>query len=259
MLARHSSSRAPTRISRPTTIRAPRHSRARLNQDHLPSFSTHASHRSALYSLLVLWRFWSLTFPADLRAMLCYECLSQNPSLWMITYPDARRAFDLSAASVNRLPTLHSIPGEYSIRWTVKSKRPIRLVSARAVGELALEQGKSAAYPKHHLENQQLSLRSRDKLSYLLKTLLQAPGSGFVPLQRTPVNVVKVPDLPNDSFCGMASVPFPYLSAGRRVENGLWCLGCDKTWRERWGRGLYSNTLNAIAHVARTEIEFSST
>lgn len=36
-------------------------------------------------------------------------------------------------------------------------------------------------------------------------------------------------NIPTDKFFGMASIPFPSLSASGRLENGLWCRGCEIT------------------------------
>jgi len=195
----------------------------------------------------------------------CYECLWRNQSLWVISMSEAQRCFDLSPASVRRLPTLHSVPGQYYVRYSISRKRQLRLVSVRAAKELATKENKSASYLAQDLENRRTAGLSLDEYytqRWLQAAPLQSPETELT-TRSTQANV------PNDKFCGMASILFPSLSSGDRVESGLWCLGCEETYRE-WSphrpNELVSQlvatgsdteeTLYALQHVARTETVF---
>ncbi|KXT08083.1 hypothetical protein AC579_10448 [Pseudocercospora musae] len=235
--------------------------------------STKLLHRYSAHALYTALRSASCWSCGDFGPFLflptcdrcCYECLSRNQSLWAIPCSEAQEAFDLCAASIKNLPLLHSLPGRYHVKHSVTSKRRLQLVSVRAAKELAIKQGKSVEYLKHYIQNRRIAGLPLDKyykLRWLLEAPLQAPGNSIL-FQPTQANV------PNDKFCGMASVPFPSLSTGSRIENGLWCLGCEKACRE-WSPNRphaalshlvasgvdVKRTLYTMQHVARSEKEF---
>ncbi|VTT55865.1 unnamed protein product [Fusarium fujikuroi] len=62
----------------------------------------------------------------------------------------------------------------------------------------------------------------------------QLPTISVIPsnygISRTPSpRSCRLGNIPTDKFFGMASIPFPSLSASGRLENGLWCRGCEIT------------------------------
>jgi len=135
----------------------------------------------------------------------CYECLWN--SLWVISMSEAQRCFDLLPASVRRLLTLHSVPGQYYVRYSISSKRQLRLVSVRAAKELAIKENKSASSLAQDLENRRTAGLSLDEYytqRWLQAAPFQSPQTGLT----TRSTQAKVP---NDKFCGMASILFPSL------------------------------------------------
>lgn len=174
----------------------------------------------------------------------CFSCLWRNQSLWVIPISQARRCFDLSIASTKKLPTMTSIPGEYCVLSRVSRQRKIRLVSVKAAKELAWKE-KSAETLAQYREDIAAGLSKADKhlFRWLQAAPMTPPGPGFVTRQGL------LPFVAQDKFCGMSSIPFPSRSTGRRVENGLWCLGCEKACRE-WCRD------REIQKVARSEKAF---
>lgn len=194
----------------------------------------------------------------------CYECLWRNQSLWVIPISEARRCFDLSAASVKQLRAMRSLPGKYCIGFGISRMRSTRLVSVRAAKELAFEEGKSAERLAQMLENRRTAETLVDYYTHrwLQAAPLQPPGPELA-MRPSQANV------PNDKYCGMASVPFPSLLAGGPAEHGIWCLGCEKLHRE-WspnrpneavsrlaapGRDV-ERVLNIMQHLARSETRF---
>jgi len=198
----------------------------------------------------------------------CYECLWRNQSLWVIPISEARKCFDLSVASAKELPTMRSLPGKYYVRCSISRKRQLRLVSVRAAKELAIKENKSTEYLAHSLENRRTAgTPSMDY--YMLRWLQAAPLQPPGPELAVRSSGGNVPNVPNDMFCGMASVLFPSLLAGNRVDKGLWCLGCEKNCREWYsnkskeaGRRLAApggdvkHALYAMQSVARSEADF---
>ncbi|KAL2019405.1 hypothetical protein VTK56DRAFT_9696 [Thermocarpiscus australiensis] len=86
--------------------------------------------------------------------------------------------------------------------------------------------------------------RSTTASSYLTGRYLllgePAPPPGQDPLLHEQSHV----NLPENCYLGTASVPFPSLSSSGKVENGLWCRGCDfvvdlYAWH---GRDVYDET-----------------
>lgn len=195
----------------------------------------------------------------------CYECLPRNQSLWVVSRSEAQKAFGLPAADIKRLPTLHSVPGKYYVKYTISSKRRHRLVSVRAAKELAIAHGKSAEHLARALQDQRaagLSPKKYRTLRWISTAALQAPGEEILS-RPSEANV------PNDRFCGMASVPFLALPTNGGVERGLWCLGCEEVSRDfqpnRPNEALshlvapgidVTAKLFTMQHVARSEHDF---
>ncbi|WPH02136.1 Hypothetical protein R9X50_00499100 [Acrodontium crateriforme] len=159
----------------------------------------------------------------------CYHCLWRNQSLWVIPISTAKKCFGFSAAGAKTLSIMHSLPGKYHVRHTISRQRPIRLVCVGAAKKLAIAENRSEDCMRQDLEHKRsagLSEKEYYLLRFLQKAQITPPGPELF-VQPTESNV------PNDMFCGMASLPFPYLAPGNHAEHGFWCLGCELVWR-RW-------------------------
>lgn len=149
----------------------------------------------------------------------CWECLRQNPMRRVISPTAAGRDFALSPKMVKQLPFMFSIPGTYRIS-RMPTQRSVKLCSMSAAKKLAmsiygstenLTQVVMCKNPK----------RSRDR--YLQTVLSDRPC----------VDLLTVPDqggIGTDRYFGMATIPFPSLTAPDVVEHGLWCKGCEWTY-----------------------------
>lgn len=159
----------------------------------------------------------------------CYHCLWRNQSLWVVPMATAKKCFGFSAAGAKTLSLMRSVPGKYHVRHTVARQRPVGLVCVGAAKKLAMAENRTEECMRQDLEHKR-SAGLSDKEYHLLRFLQKAqtipPGRDLF-LQPTESNV------PNDMFCGMASLPFPFLGPGNHVEQGLWRLGCELFWR-RW-------------------------
>jgi hypothetical protein len=154
----------------------------------------------------------------------CYHCLWTNQSLWLIPISIAKKCFLLSKDAVKTLPVLRSIPGQYSVRYSISRKRPIRLVCVGAAKKLSIaenvsERDLSACLDLHG------ATADHGFFQYLQKASITPPQQELW-LQSSGQ------DAPNDRYCGMGSLPFPSLSLDKHVEHGLWCKGCELVRRE---------------------------
>jgi hypothetical protein len=52
--------------------------------------------------------------------------------------------------------------------------------------------------------------------------------------------------MPIDKFFGMASIPFPSLSKSGKIEDGLWCQGCEVIFRRYRSMRLPRDILAAV-------------
>ena len=166
-----------------------------------------------------------LHLPTCLRC--CYRCLHKNQALWVVTPPQARDAFALLPKSLKRLPTMMSLPGKYHVGYPISRSRRCRLVSVMAAKRLALDEGSTSTSLVQGLEakrNAGLSLEEYYTLRWLQDASLEPPTE-------RPLWATSKANVPNDRYCGMASVAFPSILDGQ-LERGLWCLGCDKLYHE---------------------------
>jgi hypothetical protein len=160
----------------------------------------------------------------------CYHCLWKNQSLWVIPLALARKCFSLSAAEANSMPNLRSIPGKYFVGHSICRQRSAGLVSVSHAKQLSFKIHDSQEQMRLDLEAQRSRLPISDfhTFRFLQQAPLVPPGLDLS-IQPEESNV------PNDRYCGMASVPFPYLRSDGQVEHGFWCLGCEVLRREWWG------------------------
>ncbi|MCJ1261105.1 hypothetical protein MMC22_000969 [Lobaria immixta] len=156
----------------------------------------------------------------------CYECLKSKRSLRVITIRMARICFGLSPKDLGQVPIMLSIPGRYSVGYTVTRRRRVRLVSLKQAEKLGI----SVHGSREAMETAGV-LKHASKLSARQLLLAQwLAGLWSV-------------DSPTDDFCGMASVLFPSLRPNGEIENGLWCGGCRIHEEDyRWTRELDSDT-----------------
>ncbi|CVK91694.1 uncharacterized protein FPRN_09528 [Fusarium proliferatum] len=158
----------------------------------------------------------------------CWECLRHNPSLRVLPPKEAKRYFGLSERHIRRLPTISVIPGNYGISRT-PSQRSCRLVSVKAAKELGLMVHGSA-----------------DQLSQVMMTKCKSGGlrvdgrflqsDPVISQNQDPLLLPSQGNIPTDKFFGMASIPFPSLSASGRLENEI--IHDDGHYRLRTGRGV---------------------
>lgn len=158
----------------------------------------------------------------------CYLCLQENQSFWTVPLSVAVECFQLSPSEAQALPQMRSIPGQYGAKQEV-SRLPLNLVCVGTAKELAIADNKSMDEVRQSLESkrfQGLPLNKYHRLRFLQDAPLTPPGQEIR-------GRLYDPDIPDDDYCGMASVAFPHVTADSRVECGLWCMGCQLSYRER--------------------------
>ncbi|KAF2816416.1 uncharacterized protein BDZ99DRAFT_505848 [Mytilinidion resinicola] len=146
----------------------------------------------------------------------CFACLVDNQSLWMILLLLVRECFGLTKQQVKALPVMWSIPGKLS---SVKAAKELALKVHRLLEELA------TIYP---LDSWNLPTHKMDKFIWYRQAPLDL-------LSQDPLTIPDANIRPLDEFCGMGSIPFPSLLSGRgstEPEQGLWCRGCEFTYKE---------------------------
>lgn len=180
----------------------------------------------------------------------CFACLSRNQSLWMIPRALARDCFCLTQEDLKTLPTIRSIPGTYFVRHRISRQRITRLTSAKAAKELALKVHGSTEAMARNLAAKHLC--TTDIQFYTAKWLQDAP---LQPLSKDPLTLEFASNTPDDKFCGMGSVPFPSMS-GNRVENGLWCRGCERNFELFRGRKLDRGVVSRLVPLGCDPFQF---
>ena len=198
----------------------------------------------------------------------CFECLGKNQSLWVIPTYVAKKCFGLTTSLVKRLPIMRSVPGKYYVRLaSISRQRQVQLVSVRSAKELAVKQ-RSEEQMAQELQARctaGLSLHEFYTLRWLQAAPLQPPGPELA------TRLFEANE-PNDKYCGMASIVFPSLLTGNRIETGLWCRGCEKMFREWSPHKLYPADVSRLVrrtsditeihvlytrqHLARSRIAF---
>jgi hypothetical protein len=172
----------------------------------------------------------------------CYHCLWKNQSLWVISMSMAKQCFGFSAAGAKTLPVMRAIAGNYNVKHTISRRRPIQLVCVGAAKKLAIAEN-TLLSTRQAQRHQYSTPRSQTKLSMLRfwqGARLAPPGPQL--FMKPTVNFE-----PNDMYCGMASLQFPYLVPGNPVEHGLLCRGC-MLFRLWWVRG--DPTPAHLSHLA---------
>ncbi|EXU96525.1 hypothetical protein X797_010336 [Metarhizium robertsii] len=168
----------------------------------------------------------------------CWECLRYHPSFRMVLPREAKRYFGLGERHLKQLPTLHVIPGRYGISPNVAPEN-CRLVSAKLARALGLTLHGSA-------EKLSQALARTCKSAGLLATGRYFQSEPEVPPGQDSLLLPCQGNIPPDKFFGMASIPFPSLSKSGRIEQGLWCRGCETVLRLHDSLRLPSEVLVAV-------------
>ena len=163
----------------------------------------------------------------------CYQCLWKHPRLWVIPISQVKSCFGITNNQLKRLPVMRSIPGRYSVRNSVSRRQRIRLLCVETAKRLAIEENGDDEWMDSELEskytNALLSSKDYHNYKWLQAAPLQSPNPGFAARS---LNRCRT----SDEFCGMASLPFPYLTVTNAINEGYWCLGCELTYRQ-WSSG----------------------
>lgn len=114
------------------------------------------------------------------------------------------------------------------------------MVSVKAAKKMAIEQHGSTEVAEQNLaDRRECGLLYRR--GYPMSCWYQA-----CPLQTIePGTWEKRERSPVDEYCGMASISFPSLSAARVVDEGFWCLGCDKIIQD-WFEYMYDPSIDDL-------------
>lgn len=156
----------------------------------------------------------------------CWQCMVAKPTRQVIPANIAGTDFAIPPEAVRQMPFMLTVPGKYGLKAGPDWGR-LKFVSVIDVKECAIAVHGSVENltraGTHHRTGQwaafmywyMASVFSNDTLS---DTLMKPEGLN----QRLA------------SYLGMASVPFPSITAGGAVEQGLWCKGCE-SMRSRFG------------------------
>ena len=168
----------------------------------------------------------------------CWECLRRNPLLRVFSLSEAKRYFGLSERQVQQLPTLHVLPGKYGISGDPAPEN-CTLVSVKAARDLGLVVHGPA-------EKLAQAMERRCKSVKLLVTGRYFQGGSAVAQDQDLLLLPSQGNVPPDDLFGVASIPFPSLSKSGRIEDGLWCRGCEATLRRYDSLRLPQDVLAAV-------------
>lgn len=150
----------------------------------------------------------------------CYACLYNNRSLWVISRRQASDYFFLSNKELKTIPQMRAIPGEYGLNHRTKLRRPTKLLSVRAVKELAIVvHGSMDAVAK------KAAKRDADPHSYYHETARYLHKTPLSPLSQPFRSLPCYSEWESNKFAGVGAIPFPSIS-GAEVEHGPWCRRC---------------------------------
>lgn len=152
----------------------------------------------------------------------CFNCLQDNLLLRVITVPAARKCFDLSKKTVDALPKLLNLPGNYGPEERqIKSRK--NLVSVWEARERAIEQHGG----RDEMEAAVLSNTVKEQTTFELKMARWEESRSLCRRPSRPKSPREIVEAPNDPFQFLASAPFPLLHRDGTLEHGLSCLGCQ--------------------------------
>ncbi|KAI0426163.1 F-box domain-containing protein [Xylaria sp. FL1042] len=172
----------------------------------------------------------------------CWQCLRSNPTRRVVSPTAAAKTFALSPKMVQQLPVMFSIPGTYGVACK-STQKSYRLVSVSAAKELVMSIYGSVGNAIEAIIRRQPNEQTVSTARYL-----QAIFS-----DSTCLDSLMIPDQGNvgvDRYFGMASIPFPSLTTPDIVEHGLWCKGCEWTYKQYKDRRL---SAYVIANMVPTD------
>lgn len=177
----------------------------------------------------------------------CWQCLRSKPTRRVVSPTAAAKTFALSPKMVRQLPVMFSIPGTYGVACK-STQKSHRLVSVNAAKELVV-----SIYGSVGNATEAIIRRQPHEQAVSTARYLQAVFS-----DSTCLDSLMIPDQGNtgvDRYFGMASIPFPSLTAPDIVEHGLWCKGCEWTYNQYQARRLsayvIANMVPADCHPDR--------
>ncbi|KAI3318197.1 F-box domain-containing protein [Xylariaceae sp. AK1471] len=154
----------------------------------------------------------------------CWQCLQFNPTRRVVSPTAIAKTFALSPKMVQQLPVMFSIPGTYGVACK-STQKSYRLVSVSAAKELAISIYGSAGD----------AIKAIIRRKPIRQTVYTARYLQAILLDSTCLDSLMMPDQGNagvDRYFGMASIPFPSFHTPDIVEHGLWCKGCEWTYKQ---------------------------
>ncbi|KAI0971217.1 F-box domain-containing protein [Xylaria arbuscula] len=154
----------------------------------------------------------------------CWQCLRAKPTRRVVSLTTAAKTFALSPKMVQQLPVMFSIPGTYGVACK-STQKSYKLVSVSAAKELVMS--------IHGSSGNALQAISHKKS--IRQTLYEARYLQAIFLDSACLDSLMILDQGNDGvdrYFGMASIPFPSLTTPDVVEHGLWCKGCEWTYKQ---------------------------
>lgn len=155
---------------------------------------------------------------------VCVNCLFSNDALRMTTRAIAKQCFGLTDKHLERIPTMYSIPGIYTLWFRISRKRVYRLVSVKQAKQLAIEVHGSAENVAKLMPKDPVEPMTERQFS-IFKQFHEAslePGACDLSRLAGDDGVIR------DDYCSMASIRFPYLTDAGAYD-GRMCRGCFVT------------------------------
>ncbi|KAJ8126476.1 hypothetical protein O1611_g7163 [Lasiodiplodia mahajangana] len=154
----------------------------------------------------------------------CWQCLRSKPTRRVVPRTAAAKTFALSPKMVQQLPVMFSIPGTYGVACK-STQKSYRLVSVSAAKELVMSTYGSAGNAIEAIIRRKPSAQPAYMVRYLQSIFSDS----------TCFDSLMIPDQGNagaDRYFGMATIPFPSVTTPGSVEHGLWCKGCEWTYKQ---------------------------
>jgi len=162
----------------------------------------------------------------------CFFCLENSTQLWVIPVSQAKSCFNITNSQLKHLPVMLSIPGAYQVRGSVSRNRKLRLICVGTARELVTqEHGDFMSELRAKRTDGRISVKDFYQYRAFRSSPLSSSELKLRPLSSRENSAI-------DEYCGMASVPFPHVTASLAVDQGYWCLGCQLTLQEWYRRTL---------------------
>ncbi|KAI1184139.1 F-box domain-containing protein [Nemania serpens] len=168
----------------------------------------------------------------------CWQCLRSNPTRRVISPTATAKTFVLSPKMVQKLPAMFSISGIYGIACK-STQKSYRLVSVSASKELLMSIHGSAENATEAIIRRKPNGDTAFTARYLRAVFSDS----------TCLDSLMMPDQGSigvDRYFGMASIPFSSLTTPDIVEHGLWCKGCEWTYKQYSSGRLSANVIASM-------------